>query len=204
VIAVLYLLYPPELQDNCHCPDRFLTTLAHDSTVYMVVSGLFALNSLLNIAAVQAISETVRGGGKGWVRWTSVLAIIGLGVNALDQIRHGVRDPVQATACAQGDATAKAALTVPGALQGLDPQGLIRFTTVGLWLLVISLLALRGRVWPGLLAALGLVSALLYALGAVAQSVQSQMLVVVLAAVGAVILLPVFYIWLGLWLLRSG
>jgi hypothetical protein len=203
-VAVLYLLLPPEQQDACHCPDRFLTSLAPNPTLYVVESTLFAASSLLAIAAVLAISASVRAVHEGWARWTSALAIIGFAVNAIDQLRHAVLHPVQATAYVQGDAAVKAALTAPGALQALDPQGWLRLGAVGFWILVVSLLALRGGVWPQPLALLGIVGAIVYSLAVVAQVVQTQPLLAILAGVGGVVLLPLWYIWLGLRMRKVG
>jgi hypothetical protein len=204
VTAVLYLLLPREQQDACHCPDRFLASMAHSSALYVAEYVMFALTSLLAIAAVLAISASVRTVHDGWARWTSTLAIIGQTVNTIDNIRRAVLDPAKAMAYVQGDAAVKAALTVPGALQGLDPQGWLRLGAVGLWILVVSLLALRGGTWPMLLASLGIVGAIVYSLAVIAQVVQTPPLLVILAGVGGIILLPIWYIWLGLRLRRVG
>jgi hypothetical protein len=203
-VAVMYLLLPPEQQDACHCPDKFLISLAPNPALYVAESTLFAVSSLLAIAAVLAISATVRAVHEGWALWSGTLAIIGFAVNAIDQLRHAVLHPAQATAYVQGDAAVKAALTAPGALQALDPQGWLRLGAVGFWILVASLLALRGGVWPKALALLGIVGAIVYSLVVVAQVVRTPSLIVVLAGVGGVVLLPVWYIWLGLRLRKVG
>jgi Domain of unknown function (DUF4386) len=198
VTAVLYLLLPPEQQDACRCPDRFLTSMAPNSTLYIAEYGVFALYSLLAIAAVLAISASVRAANEGWVRWSSTLAIIGLAVTAIDALRRVALDPARAAAYVQGDAAVKAALTVPGALQGLDPQGWLRFGAFGFWVLVVSLLALRGGTWPKVLASLGIVGAILYWLVVVGQVFQTPTLIALIAGLGGVVLLPIWYIWLGL------
>jgi hypothetical protein len=203
VTAVMYLLLPSEQQDACGCPDQFLASLAHTPTLYVAESGLFALSSLVAIAVVPAIYETVRATHVGWARWSSTLAIIGFAVNAIDQIRHAALQPPQATAYLQGDAAVRAALTAPGALQALDPQGWLRLGAVGLWILVVNLLALRGGTWPKPLALVGIVGAIVYSLVVVAQVAQIQSLIVILAG-GGVFLIPLWYIWLGLRLRKSG
>ncbi len=165
VVVVLVLLSPTEQQVVCPCSGRFLTSLAHNSTLYIAGNGLLTLSLLLTIAVVLAVYETVRGVHDGWARWSSTLAIIGLAVNAIDAVRHAVLDPAKATAYVQGDASVQAALTVPGALEGLDPQGWLRLGAVGFWILLVSLLALRGGAWPKPLAYLGIVVALAVWLG---------------------------------------
>src|SRR5260370_377466 len=131
---------------TCHgvCADKFLTSLAHTSTLQVAGLGLLALYCLLAIAAVLAVSARVRAVNDGWVRWTSTLAIIGLALNAIDALRAAALFPAKASAYVQGDAAVKAALTVPGALWSSDPQGWFKFGAFGFWVLVVSVLALRG------------------------------------------------------------
>ena len=203
--AVVYLLLPPDQQDAAGIPPgRFLASLAHTSTLSMVFYGILAVGSLWGIAAVLAISQSVRSPNDGWVRWTSTLAIIGFAVSAVDWFRRLALDPAWAAAYVQGDAAVKAALTVPGALQGLDPQAWLRFGAVGVWILVVSLLALRGGAWPKPLAYVGIAGTLTYWLIVLSNVLQIQLFTAIVAGVGGVILLPIWYIWLGLRLLRAG
>lgn len=204
VVAVVYLLLPPEQQDACGCPEKFLATTAQNSTLYIMEYWLFGLYSLLAIAAVQAISESVRSTNEGWVRWTSILAIIGLAVNAIDAFRRVALDPARAMAYMQGDAAVKAALTVPGALQGLDPQDWLRGGAFGFWVLVVSLLALRGGAWPKSLAYVGIGVAITALLAMVGQVFQIPSVLTIIAGAGALVLVPLWYIWLGLRLRKAG
>jgi Domain of unknown function (DUF4386) len=207
VTGVLLLLVPPEQAQNpntCGCADKFLTSLAHTSTLYRAGTGLLAVYALLAIAAVLAISASVRAAHEGWARWTSTLAIIGLAVNAIDTLWHAVLDPAKAAAYVQGDAAVKAALTAPGALQGLDPLGWLRFGAVGLWILVVNLLALRGGTWPKPLAAVGIGAAIGAWLTLAGEMVQTQPVIEIVAVIGLVILWPIWYIWLGLRLRQAG
>ena len=211
VFVALFPLLPPEQQVDpytctARCEDKFLTSLAHTSTLDIAGLGLLALYCLLAIAAVLAISASVRAVNDGWVRWTSTLAIIGLALNAIDALRFAALFPAKATAYVQGDAAVKAALTVPGALWSSDPQGWFKFGAFGFWVLVVSVLALRGGAWPKLLAFVGIGLALaswLVVVGEVTQT-QSQSLLAIPAVIGLAILAPIWFIWLGLRLRRAG
>jgi hypothetical protein len=204
VVAVIYLLMPPNQQDATGIsPEAFLESLAQNPTLYIVGGLVFALGSLLGIAAVQAISESVRSVDEGWVRWTSTLAILGFAVNTIDSFRRMALDPARATAYVQGDAVVKAALTVPSALPGLDPQAWLRLGAIGLWVLVVSLLALRSGIWPRPLTYLGIAVTIVYWLIVASNFLQIQLFTAIVAGVGLVILTPIWYIWLGLRLRKA-
>jgi Domain of unknown function (DUF4386) len=205
VVAVMYLLLPPEQQDAAGIPpEKFLESLAQNPTLYRVGGLVFALGSLLGIAAVLAISESVRTPNEGWVSWTSTLAIIGFAVNAIDAFRRMDLDPARAAAYVKGDAAVKAALTVPSALPGLDPHAWLRLGAVGSWVLVVSLLALRGGTWPKPLAYLGIAVTIVYWLIVASNILQIQLFTAIVAGIGLVILTPLWYIWLGLRLRKAG
>ncbi len=205
VAAVVYLLSPVKVQDAAGIPPaEFLETLAQDSTAYIVPFGIAALDSLLTIAVILAISESVQSANPGWVRWTSNLAIVGSAVNAVEFLNRIVLNPARAAAYVKGDAAVKAALTVPGALAGLDPQAWLRWGAVGVWILVVSLLALRGGTWPKPLAYVGIGVAIAYLLIVATNLLQIQLFTALVAGVGGVILFPIWYIWLGLRLRKAG
>ena len=203
LVAVIYLMLPHDQQDAAGIPPgTFLESLAQNSELYIVGGFVFAFGSLLGIAAILAISDSVRSINEGWVRWTSILAIIGFAVNAIDSFRRITLDPAKAMAYVHGDAATRATLTIPNAQTSLDPQAWLRLGAVGLWVLVVSLLALRSGMWPELLAYLGIVVAIIYWLIVTSNFLQIQFFTSIVAGVGLVVLTPVLYIWLG-WRLRG-
>jgi Domain of unknown function (DUF4386) len=207
VIAVIYLPLPLEQQQIVGLytnPGAFLESFAKNPTLLTIEFWAEALGSLLGIAAVLAISEGVRSANEGWVRWISMLAIIGLTITAIDDFRFLALTPIRAAAYVNGDAAVKAALTVPGALEGLDPQPWLRLGAVGLWVLVVSLLALRGGIWPKALAYVGIGSAIVYWLAMTGIVLQLASVIRIKAGAGAFILVPLWYIWLGLRLRKAG
>ena len=108
-----------------------------------------------------------------------------------------------AAAYVKGDAVTKAAIEVSGPFS-LDPQGWLSFGAVGLWLLVVSLLALRAGTWPKLLAYVGIATAVAYWLVVAGFVFNQETLFTIAAALGGVILAPIWYIWAGLRLRRAG
>ena len=184
-------------------PGAFLESFAKNSTLLTVVWGAEALGLLLGIAAVLAISESVRSTNEGWVRWTSTLAIIGLALWALDDLRFLALTPGRAAAYVQGDAAIRAALTVPGALDALDPRHWLRVGTVGVWALVVSLLALRGGIWPKPLAYVGIGAGSANLLVLLADVFPNLSVLEVIGGIAAIISVPIWYIWLGLRLRKA-
>jgi hypothetical protein len=80
----------------------------------------------------------------------------------------------------------------------LDPQNWLSFGAVGLWVLVVSLLALRIGAWPKLLSYAGIATAVAYWLIVVGSVLNLEALFTIAAALGGIILAPVWYIWTGL------
>jgi hypothetical protein len=204
LVASIYILMPPAQQDAAGVPPAaFLESLALDSRLYFVGGLVFGLGSLLGIAAVLGISQDVRSINEGWVRWTSILAMLGFATNAIDSFRRISVDPARAAVYLQADAATRAALTIPGTQPGLDPQAWLRMGAIGLWVLVVSMLALRAGIWTKTLAYLGVAVAIVYWLVVIFNFVQSRLFTAVLAGAGLLVLAPAWYIWAGLKLRAS-
>ncbi len=93
---------------------------------------------------------------------------------------------------------------MPGAIAGLDPAAFLSFGAVGVWILVVSLLALRSGAWPKPLAYVGIGVAIVYGLVVASSLLQIQLFTAIVAGVGGVILAPIWYIWFGLRLRKAG
>jgi uncharacterized protein DUF4386 len=196
VIGVTYLLLPAD-QKQTSALDKFLISFAQNPTTQTIQFWVFALSGLIGIAVVLAVSESVRSANEGWIRWTSNLAVLGFAVVAINNFRNIAFQPGRATAYLKGDAVTKTVIELSGPFS-LDPQGWMGFGAVGLWVLVISLLALRAGTWPKLLTYVGIATAVAYWLIVVGSVLNQEALFTIGAALGGIILAPIWYIWAGL------
>jgi hypothetical protein len=72
------------------------------------------------------------------------------------------------------------------------------FGVVGMWVLVVSFLALRMGTWPKLLTFVGIATAIAYWLIVVGSVLNLEALFTISAAMGGIVLAPIWYIWAGL------
>ena len=195
VVGIAYFLQPPELQAG-GIGNPFWTTLAQNPTAHVILQWALALGGILALAAIPAISMLVRSASEGWLRWAAALAYLGFAVVAISNFRAVALERSWAADYAAGDASTQAAIATLGTA-GLDPQGWLVFGGVGLWLLVVSLLALRGDTLPLILAYLGIATTVAYWLVVAGLVLGVALLVAIGAGLGGIVLAPIWYIWMG-------
>lgn len=198
IIGVIQLLLPPD--QTCDCPDKFWLSYLNHPFGLNAQYVAYALGGLLGIAAVMAISDTVRSADTGWIRWTSILAIVGFALTAIDNFHDLDLNYAKAFDYVNALA-AKPPLTIPGALEGLDANGWFRFGAVGLWVLAVSLFAIRNAAWPKPLAYVGIAAAIAYFVILASDVFSLPTLTLIGAGLGGIILGPIWYIWMGLTLM---
>lgn len=197
VVGIAFFAQPAELRPGGDF-DQFWSTMAENPTAHLLVHWAFALGALLALAAVAAISEVVRPANEGWVRWTRYLALLGFAVMAITNFRALAVEPALAQAYVAGNASTQAAIVATTPLIDLNPQGWLGFGAVGVWLLVLNLLALREDTWPKTLAYVGIVGAILYWFVVAGLALGVPLLTAIAAGLGGIIVAPVWYIWMGL------
>src|SRR5512138_3141462 len=172
--------------------------------LFMTQWFVMAIGAVFALAVIPAVSARVRGVNEGWLRWTGMLATIGFVATILDNYWQIMLTPAASAAYATGSQAARIALQLPTAPQVVDQQGWLEFGAVGLWVLVVNLLALKIRAWPRSLAYLGLVAAAGYFLILVSSVVPalSRLETPVVAVIGAVAG-PIWYAWMGVVLYRG-
>jgi hypothetical protein len=201
VTAISYLLMPVE-QQTWSDPGAYLASYAEGSTAATIENWAEALGAIFAVAMVLAVSAKVLSVSEGWTRWLSTLAIVGFAAMAIEAFRELALTPGRAATYVAADAATRAAIAENQYLVLLDPVGWFTFGGVGTWLLAVNLLALRGNVWPNLLAYVGAVAAIAYLLILAGTFLQIDALSSVAAAAGVVVG-PAWAIWVGLLLVRG-
>jgi hypothetical protein len=155
---------------------------------FQLLSALVAFWALFGIVAVH---WTVRPHGEAWsffavlIGVSSSLGTISASLYQVAGLRAAILDPASR----------------PPASSPTDPLSVMSFALIGLWLLIASVLLWRAR-FPRLLAALGIVAALAHFVGFLgALSAEESQITAARVVTGAV-LVPVYWLWLGLRLRR--
>jgi hypothetical protein len=198
VVGISYLLLPAE--QRALGDVEFLASFAASPAMLTLQWWAFALGGVVGIAAVLAISRSVQAANEGWVAWTtSTLAIVGFVLTTLDKLRSSEYWSFSAAAYnAAADDAARAQVVEQSGLFGLDVNGWFGFGAVGLWVLVVSLLALRTGALPKLLTYAGLGVTAAYWLVVLRFVLGVEPLIAIAAGLGGVVLAPIWFIWNGL------
>ena len=196
VVGIAYVLGPSEQRPGATSAD-FPTSYAQDPLMTNLMYWAFALGAVFAIAVILAVSEMMLSKSEGWVRWTSNLAVIGFAVTALQYFRFLALYPAMAATYTAGDAAVKAATEASQFTLALDPYGWLMFGVVGLWFLVVNSLALGGNSWPKILSYIGIAGGIAY-IFVVAGYVLEVYTLNLIAAVAAIIIGPIWYIWTGM------
>ncbi len=160
-----------------------------------LLSALFLmLGGLLSTAALTALYQRLRGTDGGF----ALLALL-LGLSAaLGSAIHGGYDLSNAL---HPPATINVDLPNP-----IDPRGLLTFGIAGLGLLLFSWLLTQNMDFPRTLAYLGILSSILMIvlyLGRLIVLQATSLIIVIPALLEGFIVNPLWYIWLGLTLMRT-
>ncbi len=161
------------------------------------LSALFLLlGGFLSLSVFVAVSQRFLQTHAAFARWAFLLGIVG----ALGALIHGGYDLANAL---HPPAISAAQASLPDAV---DPRGLLVFGVAGLGLFFIAWLIGQDRFFPRPLSYLGYVAAVLLVslyLGRLIILDPTHPLIVIPALLSGFILNPVWYIWLGVRLLRG-
>jgi hypothetical protein len=195
LIGVIFLILPADQQPGGDAA-LFFASVVRDPSLLRIYYLVFALGAVLALGALPAISKSVRPLSEGWALWATNLAYLGFAVTAIDFFRFWSVQEYWASIFVEADAATRPA--IDAASIGLDPQGWLGFGAIGVWVLVVSLLAARAGLWPRMLSYIGIAVAVMYWLVVIANLFDIGLLLSIVAGLGGVILAPIWYIWVGL------
>jgi hypothetical protein len=159
-----------------------------------LLSGLFLmLTGLLSTAALVAVYERLRETDAAFALFGLLLGVAGV----LGSAVHGGYDLAN---------TINPPPSVPDLPSPIDPRGLLTFGVAGIALFVVAWLITRGGQFPKGLGYLGYVSAVLLValyLGRLIVLDPTSPVILLPALLNGFLVNPIFYLWLGLALLRS-
>lgn len=200
VSAIAFLLMPTA-QQTWADPGAYLESFAEAPTYAMIEYSANVLGAILALAVVIAIPYVLRPAHEGWLRWATMIALLGYSVIAVQYLREIALIPPMAERYMMADAATRAATAPNLYLVLLDPHGWISYGAIGAWLIAINLLALLRLRWPRVLAILGIGGGIAYWL-IVAGTVFDVEALGTMAAAAGVILAPITLIWIGVILRR--
>jgi hypothetical protein len=163
------------------------------SWIILAASGIFSS------AAYVALYQRLRGTAEGFALWALLLGVAA----SFATMVHGVYEALLLTRLRAGDpgeAAIRAAQQVPSQV---DPAGLAAFFVVGIVALIFGWLIVRGVALPRNLGYVGIFNALLLVILFFASAGEIQSLILISGGLTSVIVGPIWWIWLGLQLMRT-
>ncbi|MEJ2597149.1 MAG: DUF4386 family protein [Anaerolineales bacterium] len=192
--GITYLLLPADQRLGVPA-SRILPSITQGAPLLKIQLLELAFIGILGLIVVPAFSELFKSQNEGWVRWIGNLALVGFAVAAVSNLLTFARLPAIATAFAAGDAATKAAL-VPVWRSTLDLYGIWNDGVIGVWILTLSLLALRGTIFPRILAVIGVLAGIFLFLIPLAFFLKTPSLFPLAAILGG-IASTIWMIWSG-------
>lgn len=162
---------------------------------------IFTITAFLSYAVIPAVSDIVKGINLNWERTAALLGIVGytvLGVWAITLTRTA---PELARNFVAGNEMTRAALLAHG-LPEIDPDGWFMFGGPGIWLIVMNILALKGKRLNKLHAYSGILLGISHWATVFGALFECEPLNLIASAGGA-IFYPVWFGWLGMYLLKN-
>lgn len=196
-------MMPAELQGRPEIsPHEFWLVLARDPTAHLAYHWTWVAMGFFGLAAVPAISLLVWRSHPGAVLWSGAAAFYGFAVHARSHLMEIAFDRKIIPAYATAEPAFQQAVHVVAGLALDVPDGVLTFGAIGVWVVVVSWLGRRDRLFPAPLAWIGFAAGLAYLAGVLGYTFLVRWLLVVSIGLGGLILIPAWYAWLGLILRR--
>jgi hypothetical protein len=185
-------------------PHEFWLALSADPTAHLAFHWAWIAAGLFGIGAVPAISALVWRVHRGATLWAGSAALLGFAVLARSHLMEEAFDRRIIAHYPTADPAYQQAVHVAAGLALDVPDGVLTYGAIGAWVVVVSVLGLRGRTLPRGVAWLGFaLGALLFA-GMLGYALRIGPLVVAAVGAGGALAAPAWFASLGALLRRRG
>lgn len=172
---------------------------------YMATHYLLAFGAVSALAVLPTIQRRLKAGRHEALTWASTLAVIGFALTAINNFRQAALDDTLAKAYSVADAAVQKSMVINWVgLVELSPTGWIDYVGVGLWILTVSVVAWRKGAFNRLLNSVGLLAGSCYMLIVIANALGLEVLFRISVILGGVLAVPIWFIGMGLTLMRRG
>jgi hypothetical protein len=196
--GVSALLMPPELQARPDVsPHEFWMVLSGEPTAHLFFHWTWVAAGLFGLGAVPAISLMVWRVHAGATLWSGLAALLGFAVNARSHLMEAAWDRRIIPHYQDADPAFQQAVHVVAGLALDVPDGVLTYGAVGVWIGVVSALALRSDGLPRPFAHLGFVAAGALVAGMVGYALLVRPLVVLSIGGGNFLFVPAWFMWAG-------
>ncbi len=198
ISPILYIIMPANL--HAEVPAKtFLPAFADHPDLLLAFFWVEALVGIMGLAVIPAINSLVKGRNEGWLSFGGNLAMIGYGVSSVGYLLSIARLPAIAKAFVS-DPSTQAVLSVTWKAS-IDLLGFWGYAAIGLWILFVSLTALKQVTYPRGLAFLGIIVAIPHFLIPIGAYFKLQPVLTGALVLG--LLVPIWYIWIGIHLRKA-
>lgn len=199
VSPILYILMDPNL--HAEVPAKsFLPAFADHPNLLLAFFWSEALVGVFGLAIIPGVKALMKGENEGWINYGGNLAIIGYGISTAGYLLSIARLPAIAKAFVTDPSTQPVLAATWKA--SIDLLGFWGYMAIGLWILFISITALQHKMYPKLLAWLGIVLTVPHLLVLFGTYFKNQAILTSVLVIG--VLAPIWYIWMGLQLRKAG
>jgi hypothetical protein len=202
IIYVITTIFSPLMQP-IETDLMLMTILAEQGALHYLSLGAMAMVALLTMCTIPTISDLLRDDYQGWIQIGAIFGYMGFGVLALSSLVAPTYDLHLARAYLSGDEMTQAAIVQIMTVTNFDPAGWATFGPMGVWTFVAHWVALRKGAWPRKLAYLGIATAFIYWAVLIAIAFYFNLVAALIGVVGSLIIAPILYIWLGIFLIRQ-
>ena len=159
-IGILVCVQPVLFQDAN--VDLFLSTLAVKLTCFVLYYLAIALSATFGIGAIAAVTNYFGVAENEVVKWAMKLAYVGFAILAMSYYRVFTVKPYMANFYTNAPQNAKDIILIMDPYISFAPNGLVTYGLVGIWLVLISVLAFKKKSSSAIYTILGTVLGVLF------------------------------------------